>query len=225
MRDQLAPQDGLYGILQKDADVPASLRITGIVREVLDGPTQPDDVLERLADPAVAVVTLTVTEKGYRRGPDGRLDLTDPVVRADVDGRRPGERRRPAGPRPAAPPRPRRRAGHRAVLRQPQPQRHRRRGLVRDFCRALPTREGEALADWIGVNVAFPSSMVDRIVPATTADDRRAARAISGLDDEGLVVAEPFRQWVIEDGFAGPPAGLGAGRRRAHRRRHARTSR
>ena len=47
VRDQLAPQDGLYGILQKDADVPASLRITGIVREVLDGPTQPDDVLDR----------------------------------------------------------------------------------------------------------------------------------------------------------------------------------
>ena len=86
VRDQLAPQDGLYGILQGDADVPASLRITGIVREVLDGPTQPDDVLDPLADPAVAVVTLTVSEKGYRRGPDGRLDLTDPLVRADIEG-------------------------------------------------------------------------------------------------------------------------------------------
>ena len=68
VRDQLAPQGGLYGILQKDADVPASLRITGIVREVLDGPTQADEVLDRLADPAVTVVTLTVSEKGYRRG-------------------------------------------------------------------------------------------------------------------------------------------------------------
>ena len=69
---QLGPQDGLYGILQKGAGTPPSVRITGIVREVLDGPTQADAVLDRIADPAVAVVTLTVTEKGYRRGPDGR---------------------------------------------------------------------------------------------------------------------------------------------------------
>ena len=54
---QLGPQGGLYGILQKDADSPAQLRITGIVREVLDGPTQPDEVLDRLADPAVAATT------------------------------------------------------------------------------------------------------------------------------------------------------------------------
>ena len=75
-------------------------------------------------------------------------------------------------------------------------------GLVGDFCRALPTREGDALAGWIDANVAFPSSMVDRIVPATTDDDRRQALAISGLDDEGLVTAEPFGQWVIEDRFS-----------------------
>jgi fructuronate reductase len=199
--DQLGPQDGLYGILQKDADTPASLRITGIVREVLDGPTQGDDVLDRLADPAVTVVTLTVTEKGYRRGPDGRLDLADPVVRADVDGAAPAStvgrlvrglarrRDRDAGP---------------ITVLCCDNLNHNGRvvgGLVRDFCRALPTREGDALAEWIEANVAFPSSMVDRIVPATTPDDRRQARAITGLDDEGLVTAEPFGQWVIEDRF------------------------
>jgi fructuronate reductase len=201
VRDQLAPQGGLYGILQKDAGSPATLRITGIVREVLDGPTQADDVLDRLADPAVAMVTLTVSEKGYRRGPDGRLDLTDPVVRADIGG---------ASPASAV--------GR--LVRGLQRRRDRDAGpvtvlccdnlnhngavvgaLVGDFCRALPTREGDALAEWIEANVAFPSSMVDRIVPATTDDDRRQARAISGLDDEGLVTAEPFGQWVIEDRF------------------------
>jgi fructuronate reductase len=199
--DQLGPQDGLYGILQKDADTPASLRITGIVREVLDGPTQGDDVLGRLADPAVTVVTSTVTEKGYRRGPDGRLDLTDPVVRADVDGAAPAStvgrlvrglqlrRDRDAGPVTVLCCD---NLNHNGTVVE---------GLVRDFCRALPTREGDALAEWLGTNVAFPSSMVDRIVPATTVDDRRAARAISGLDDAGLVTAEPFSQWVIEDRF------------------------
>jgi fructuronate reductase len=200
--DQLGPQDGLYGILQKDADTPASLRITGIVREVLDGPTQGDDVLDRLADPAVTVVTLTVTEKGYRRGPDGRLDLADPVVRADVDGAAPAStvgrlvrglaRRRD------------RDAGPITVLCCDNLNHNGRvvEGLVRDFCRALPTREGDTLVAWIGAHIAFPSSMVDRIVPATTDDDRRQAHALTGLDDEGLVVAEPFGQWVIEDRFA-----------------------
>lgn len=201
VRDQLAPQGGLYGILQKDAEVPASLRITGIVREVLDGPTQPDAVLDRLADPAVTVVTLTVSEKGYRRGPDGRLDLTDPAVRADIDGAPPASavgrlvrglqrrRDRDAGPVTVLCCD---NLNHNGAVVD---------GLVADFCRALPTREGDALAAWIGANVAFPSSMVDRIVPATTDDDRRQALAISGLDDAGLVTAEPFGQWVIEDRF------------------------
>ena len=76
--------------------------------------------------------------------------------------------------------------------------------LVQDFCAALPSAEATPLAGWIAEQVSFPSSMVDRIVPATTDADRAEARAISGLDDLGLVVAEPFRQWVIEDRFAGP---------------------
>jgi fructuronate reductase len=201
VRDQLAPQGGLYGILQKDADVPASLRITGIVREVLDGPTQPDEVLDRLAAPGVAVVTLTVSEKGYRRGPDGRLDLTDPLVRADVAGAVPSSavgrlvrglqrrRDRDAGPVTVLCCD---NLSHNGTVVE---------ALVGDFCRALPTREGDALAGWIEANVAFPSSMVDRIVPATTADDRREARAISGFDDDALVTAEPFGQWVIQNRF------------------------
>ena len=154
--DQLAPQGGLYGILQKDADVPASLRITGIVREVLDGPTQADDVLDRLADPAVTVVTLTVTEKGYRRGPDGRLDLTDPVVRADVDGAAPASavgrlvrglqrrRDRDAGPITVLCCD---NLNHNGTVVE---------ALVDDFCRALPTREGDALAEWIGATRRVP---------------------------------------------------------------------
>lgn len=202
VRVQLAPQDGLYGILCKDTDVPPSVRVTGIVREVLDGSTQPDAVADRLADPAVAVVTMTVTEKGYRRGPDGRLDLTDPHVRADIGGAAPAtaigrvvcglqcRRQCDAGPVTVLCCD---NLNHNGAVVE---------ALVEDFCRALPTREGDELADWIRRNVTFPSSMVDRIVPATTDADRRQARAITGLDDEGLVTAEPFGQWVIEDRFA-----------------------
>src|SRR5207244_13302208 len=74
--------------------------------------------------------------------------------------------------------------------------------LVADFCAALPSAEGDRLADWIASNVTYPCSMVDRIVPATTAADRAFAQSMLGLTDAGLVVAEPFRQWVIEDDFA-----------------------
>jgi fructuronate reductase len=74
--------------------------------------------------------------------------------------------------------------------------------LVADFCAAMPGAEGGRLADWIAANVTFPCTMVDRIVPATTADDRALAQSLLGLADHGLVVAEPFRQWVIEDDFA-----------------------
>jgi fructuronate reductase len=74
------------------------------------------------------------------------------------------------------------------------------RGLVI----ALAARRDEALARWIEAQVAFPCSMVDRIVPATTADDVAQIGQALGLHDAAPVVCEPFRQWVIEDRFAGP---------------------
>src|SRR5206468_2671539 len=70
-------------------------------------------------------------------------------------------------------------------------------GLVRDFA-AL---RDDALAAWIEANVAFPSTMVDRIVPALVPGDLAAAEAATGLHDAAPVSHEPFRQWVIEDAF------------------------
>jgi fructuronate reductase len=74
--------------------------------------------------------------------------------------------------------------------------------LVGEFCEALPRAEADRLAGWIAAHVTYPCSMVDRIVPTTADADRDLARSMLGLVDEGLVVAEPFRQWVIEDDFA-----------------------
>jgi len=204
VRNQLAPQDGLYGVLTKQTGHPDRLRVTGILREILDGSAQINDLLARLADPGVAVVTLTVTEKGYRRGPDGRLNAADPAVRADLTGAtdpvtaigrlvRGLQRRARDGGAPITVLSCDNLSHNGAVV----------RGLVGDFCALLPTAEGSRLADWIERNVTFPSSMVDRIVPATTDRDRADAAALTGLHDAGLVVAEPFRQWVIEDSFAG----------------------
>lgn len=78
---------------------------------------------------------------------------------------------------------------------------------TRDAVIAMARAVDKGLADWIEGEVAFPSSMVDRIVPATTPEDIAALEASSGLRDEAMVKTEPFAQWVVEDRFAGrrPP--------------------
>lgn len=201
VRDQLMPQDGLYTVLERGPGA-APPRVVGSVREVLFGAGDPAAVVNRIADPAVRVVTLTVTEKGYRRDGTGRLDRSDQEVAADLGGRPPrtvvgqlvrGLQRRSA-----------RAAGPVTVLSCDNLVGNGQvlRGLVHDFLDALPAAESRPLAEWIAASVRFPSSMVDRIVPATTDDDRADVRTVLGLDDQGVVVAEPFRQWVIEDDFA-----------------------
>ena len=76
------------------------------------------------------------------------------------------------------------------------------RKLVHAFAAALPAAEAEPLLSWLDANVTFPNTMVDRMVPATTAGDLDAVERELGLRDEAAVVAEPFLQWVIEDNFA-----------------------
>jgi len=77
------------------------------------------------------------------------------------------------------------------------------RGVILDFARSLDPD----LAQWIEAEVPFPSTMVDRITPATTQADITHLAELTGYHDPGLVVHEPFGQWVIEDAFAaGRPA-------------------
>ena len=207
---QLRPQDCLYAVLERGRGAP-SLRVVGQVRDVLFAADEGARLMERFADPAVRVVTLTVTEKGYRRGPTGGLDLDDPLVQADLAGsaqttvgqlvRGLQARARTSGA-PVSVLSCDNLTENGSVL----------RGLVDDFCAALPSSEGDAVRAWIEASVAYPRSMVDRIVPATTDNDRAAAQAMLGLVDHALVVTEPFRQWVIEDVFAaGRPAWERAG--------------
>ncbi|MBB4934453.1 fructuronate reductase [Lipingzhangella halophila] len=202
VRDELAPQDGLYTVTTRSRSG-AGYRVVPVVREVIDGPSQVETALDRIADPAVSVVTLTVTEKAYRLDPaQGRLDTTDPDVRADAAGAPPqtvvgrlvaGLRRRQAAG-----------AGALAVVccdNLPDNGRLLRRAVFA-FCALLPG--GDGLAAWIAEHVTFPSSMVDRIVPATTEAERAEVEAALGVRDEAAVVAEPFGQWVIEDDFRSP---------------------
>ena len=201
VRDQLVPQDGLYSVLSRGAHE-QSLRIIGSVREVIDGAREPQDVVARIADPDVRVVTLTVTEKGYRRDAGGGLDRADPLTAADLAG---GDPRTAIG----------------QLVRGLQQRGIRDAGpitllacdnlvgngqvlsrLVHEFVSQLPSGQRRDLESWMPTAVSFPSCMVDRIVPATTPADHADVLDRLGLEDQGAVVAEPFTQWVIEDDFA-----------------------
>lgn len=204
--EQLAPQDCLYTLLVRDG-ADARPRVIGAVREVLYGGADPAAVAERIADPEVSIVSLTVSEKGYRYDPaTRRLLLTDAEIAADFAGRPPhtviGQLTAGLAVRAAAG------AGPVTVVccdnlpaNGPTV-----RGLVLDYAQAWAAGSAgpATLPDWIGERVAFPATMVDRIAPATTDADRADVAALLGERDLAAVVAEPFTQWVIEDSFAGP---------------------
>jgi fructuronate reductase len=200
----LAPQDGLYTVIERGATA-APPRIVGVLREVGDGAADPAAVVDRISDPAVHVVTLTVTEKGYRHDPvTRRLRLDDADVRADLTSSTPRTvpallahaiaRRRAAGAGPLTVISCDNLPDNGAFL----------RALVSEFADAANL---DIDLDGQTAMASFPSTVVDRIVPATTAADTTALQDLAGVRDESPVVCEPFTQWVLEDQFAGPIPG------------------
>jgi fructuronate reductase len=150
------------------------------------------------------VVTLTITEKGYRIDPrTGSLNTSDEQVQADLAGHPPqttiGQLARGIQQRAQT------WGGPLTVVSCDNlPGNGELTGtLVRAFAAALPDAEAQLLLAWLDAHVTFPSTMVDRMVPATTSGDLDAVERELGLRDEAAVVAEPFMQWVIEDDFAG----------------------
>jgi fructuronate reductase len=198
VRDRLVPQDGLYTAVEKS---PAGVRrrVIGSVREVLFLGDQRDAVLARLAAPTTRIVTLTITEKGYCHDPaTGQLNFAHPDIVHDL----------------AAVTQPRsaiglmvealdlrRRAGTAPVTILCCDNLPHNGALVRGLVLAFAGARDGLLARWIEDHTRFPSTMVDRIVPATSGADLTENDAALGLQDAAPVVHEPFRQWVIEDSF------------------------
>ena len=188
--EQMNPQDGLYTVVERSSAGDAA-RLIGSVREVLVGPRDPAAIAARLAAPTTHIVSLTITEKGYCRAPDGSLDHAlageGSIYRylADAMGAR-----RAAGT-----------AGFTLLscdnLSGNGEQLERLMGEYLD-------RHAPDLRAWFDAECTCPSTMVDRIVPATAPEDLAALEARLGLRDEAAVMTEPFSQWVIEDRFAGP---------------------
>lgn len=187
--EQLNPQDGLYTVVERSAagDAP---RLVGSVREVIVAPQDPAALTARLAALETKIVSFTITEKGYCRAPDGSLDFA-----LTGDGS--------IYPHLARAFRERQAAGIAGLtllscdnLAANGEQLHR---LVSEYLAA----KSPDLIGWFESECACPSTMVDRIVPATTESDLAAVGAQLGLRDEAAVMTEPFSQWVIEDRFAG----------------------
>ncbi|MBZ9658990.1 mannitol dehydrogenase family protein [Mesorhizobium sp. ESP-6-4] len=207
-RDALKPQDGLYTLAIRDS-AGEQLQVIGSIQSLLVAPEGPGAVLAALTDPRIRIVTLTITEKAYLRAADGTLDSAHPEIVHDLAN--PGSpktahgflaeslaRRRAAGTPPFTVLCCDNLPANGATL-------HR---LMVEFAELRDSREGDAhLARHIADEVAFPSSMVDRIVPATTDADRVRIAGELSIDDAWPVMTEPFCQWVIEDRFpAGRPA-------------------
>ncbi|WP_454288706.1 mannitol dehydrogenase family protein [Rhizobium arsenicireducens] len=196
--EALNPQNGLYTLIERSASGTTG-RVIGSITDVIAA--DPEAALTAMADPAVRIVTLTVTEKGYgidrtARGPD----WSHPTVAADL----------------AAPEAP---AGVLGLLTAALRLRRARNtapftvlscdnlpengALLRDGVIGFARRIDPDLADWIAAEVAFPSSMVDRITPAVTPETLATAEQLTGCRDLAAVETEAFHQWVIEDHFPG----------------------
>ena len=199
VRDALAEQDFNYTVAELSAKGMALQNLT-ILDDVLVAPEDPAAVLKALVDPAVKVVSLTVTEKGYcRAGNSQKLDAANPDIRHDLSAEHPRsmpgflvralQQRRAAGEAPFT-----------VVSLDNLPANGEvTRTVVLDLAQYLDPE----LANWISENGCFPNSMVDRIVPRLTPEHRQQVGAETNRDEAGLVVCEPFRQWVLEDDFVG----------------------
>ncbi|SPM41027.1 Mannitol-1-phosphate/altronate dehydrogenases [Mycobacterium numidiamassiliense] len=178
MRDVLTDQDGLYTLILEKPDGGRDAHVIGSIIDYRYAPDDPESALELLAAPTTRIISLTITEGGYR-DPDGpafalivealdrrrRRGIAAPTIVSCDNIENNGE------------------IAGRAVLANAE------------------SRDPE-LAEWVGDHVEFPSSMVDRITPATTLQMAEEVRRDFGVNDRWPVVAEPFAAWVLEDKFA-----------------------
>ncbi len=175
-------------------------RVVEILNDVIFAPEIPNVLIEQMAHPSIKIVSLTVTEKGYCHVPStGALDVEHPDIKHDVEMPSPKtavgflvralERRRERGLRPFT-----------VLSCDNLPDNGR---VCRNVVTGLAGLIDPELGDWIRREACFPSTMVDRIVPATTQGNIAKLSSDVGYLDQAPVFHEPFLQWVIEDNFVG----------------------
>lgn len=201
--EQMNPQDGLYTVTAK-FNGHKETRLIGAVENVLVAGHDPAKVVSLLASSAIKVVTLTVTEKGYHynmaskvlaeENADIQHDIANPITPISMPGfivaacaqrMNDGDTNNKLS----------------VISCDNLPENGEvTRKVVCDLARKI----SPDLVDWIEANVSFSSSMVDRIVPAVTEQDKEAMQAELGMRDEAMIQTETFKQWVIEDNFCTP---------------------
>jgi len=176
MRDVLHDQDCLYTLVEKTADGVRHPRVIGSIVEYLFALDDRAAVVERMSEPGIRIVSLTITEGGYTADSEALGLVVDALARRRAEGT------------PAF-----------TVMscdNIPGNGEFARRMVVANAAERDP-----GLGEWIEAEVAFPSSMVDRITPVTSAEDIAALAEDTGVEDGWPVVSEPFSQWVLEDRF------------------------
>ncbi|ADG99309.1 Mannitol dehydrogenase domain protein [Segniliparus rotundus DSM 44985] len=200
IRRALAEQDYLYTLVTAHTDGARQARVIGSMVDYRYAPEDPEGVIELLADPAIRIISLTITEGSYNiRDSDGEFNADNPDIQRDLAGTGPPrtvfglvasafERRRQRG------------LGSPAILSCDNIAGN--GDTARRAFTAYAQLHDPSLAQWIRENTTFPSSMVDRITPATTPEAIRQIERDFHVSDLWPVVAEPFAQWVVEDDFA-----------------------
>ena len=204
LMSQLRAQDHLFTVLEKGAEGNEAI-IVGAVHECLNAKLDSlPAIIEKFCEPQVAIVSLTITEKGYCIDPaTGKLDLNNPRIVHDLEN--------PSEPHSAP-----------GILVEAL-HRRRERGLpaftvlscdnipdnghvVKNAVLGMAQKRSAGLSEWIDTHVSFPGTMVDRIVPAATEASLAEITDALGVEDPCAISCEPFIQWVIEDNFvAGRP--------------------
>lgn len=195
-------QNGLYTLTEFASDGTSTVRMPGSIVEYVSCVDGYEPIIHRLADPAIRIVSLTITEGGYYVDGDGKFLVDDPFIAEDLKRDVPQSAfglvtealrlRRESG------------AGPFTVLSCDNLQHN---GGVAEaaFCGFAEARDPD-LGAWIRENVSFPSCMVDRIAPSVTDADVERLDKASGVEDLMPVYSEDFTQWVVEDKFcAGRP--------------------
>lgn len=205
--DALDAQQGLY---QLDIQAPDGDRV-----EVISSVSKTfrshdiDSWTKLFADPQVVIVTSTITEAGYCRNPQGDLDLGNPDLVADLDELRSGRLDVPVFTGPAKFVRgllARRAAGAGAITFVPCDNVPENGAMAKTVIRQAAQYVDPSLSEWIDENVGFVTTMVDRITPHTSDQDAARVAELTGIVDPGLVVCEPFAEWVLAGEFkAGHP--------------------
>ena len=200
MKEAMEAQDCLFTMVLKDAGGGWAPRVVGSIVAYRYAPDDPDAVIEQMAQPTTKIVSLTVTEGGYNFHPvTGEFDADNPAVQADLQ--------------PGAVPTTTFGLITEALVRR------RERGIAPFTIMSCDNIQGNGhvastvftafarlrdpeLGDWVAAEVQFPNSMVDRITPGTTDEDRAQISERFGVEDAWPVVCEPFTQWVLEDKFS-----------------------